>query len=154
VAEVILTGVFGAGLLLRLCRWTLYLAALLALTATPLFDWVTPVYTFLPNNGPVAMAFFPLNIASMFLAVHIALWSSWRYGIVQVTKSRDAGLTIVGGILNFVKREFHLERIVETRIHQTLFERVLGVADLEIVEIGGAGMSRAADMNQVAIDSR
>lgn len=122
----------------RLARWFLVLAMILVFVSAPWFDWMSWVYTTLPNNGPVAMAYFPLNFASMLLVVHVALWSSWRYGVFIDKVTGDATLIIVGGIFNFEKREFDLNRITETRIHQSWWQRLLGEGNLEIVEIGGA----------------
>ncbi len=122
----------------RLARWLFVLAIVLVVVSAPWFDWMGGVYTWLPNNGPVAMAYFPLNFASMLLVVHVALWSSWRYGVFIDKVTGDATLIIVGGIFNFEKREFDLNRITETRIRQSWWQRLLGVGNLEIVEIGGA----------------
>jgi hypothetical protein len=129
--------IFLLGWLMRLARWLVVLFLAIAFVSTQWFDWIIPVYTFLPNNGPVAMAFFPLNFASMFLVLHVALWSSWRYGVFENLHSSDATLIVVGGIFSFQKREFDLQRIVETSIHQTWWQRLLDIGNLEIVEIGG-----------------
>jgi len=59
-------------------------------------------------------------------------------GVFIDKASGDATLIIVGGIFNFEKREFDLNRITETRIHQTWWQRLFGIGNLEIVEIGGA----------------
>ncbi len=123
---------------IRIARWLTVVAIVMAIVSTQAFDWLIPVYSFLPNNGPVAMLYFPLNFASMLLVLHVALWSSWRYGVFVNRKSGDATLIIVGGIFNFEKREFDLQRIVETRLHQSWYQRLVGVGNLEIVEIGGA----------------
>lgn len=122
----------------RISRWLLVLAMMLVFVSAPWFDWMEWVYTILPNNGPVAMAYFPLNFASALLVLHVALWTSWRYGIFIDRVTGDATLMILGGIFNFEKREFDLNRITETRIHQSWWQRLLGVGNLEIVEVGGA----------------
>ena len=122
----------------RIARWGLVLAMMLVFVSAPWFDWMDWVYTILPNNGPVAMAYFPLNFASALLVLHVALWTSWRYGVFIDRVTGDATLMIVGGIFNFEKREFDLNRITETRIHQSWWQRLMGVGNLEIVEIGGA----------------
>jgi len=121
----------------RLARWVLVLAMMLVFVSSPSFDWMGWVYTALPHNGPVAMLYFPLNFASMLLVLHVALWSSWRYGVFIDNGTGDTTLIIVGGIFNLEKREFDLNRITETRMHQSWWQRLLGVGDLEIVEIGG-----------------
>lgn len=122
----------------RIARWLLILAMMLVFVSAPWFDWMDWLYTYLPNNGPVAMAYFPLNFASALLVLHVALWSSWRYGVFIDRETGDATLIVVGGIFNFEKREFDLNRITETRIHQRWWQRLLGVGNLEIVEVGGA----------------
>lgn len=122
----------------RLTRWLVVLATMLVFVSAPWFDWMDWVYSVLPNNGPVAMAYFPLNFASALLVLHVALWSSWRYGVFTDRVTGDATLIIVGGIFNFEKREFDLNRITETRIHQSWWQRLVGVGNLEIVEVGGA----------------
>ena len=122
----------------RFVRWFLVLAMTLVFVSAPWFDWMGWVYTTLPNNGPVAMAYFPLNFASALLVLHVALWSSWRYGVFIDKATGDATLIIVGGIFNFEKREFDLNRITETRLHQSWWQRLFGIGNLEIVEIGGS----------------
>lgn len=120
--------------LLRFVRWLTVLAAVFLLAS--LFDWLAPLYSTLPNNGLAAVGFIPLTYASIYYVWHVALWSSWRYAIIRDTKSHDASLVIVGGIFNFLKREFQIERIVDTRISQPWWKRLVGVGNLEIIEVG------------------
>jgi hypothetical protein len=124
-------------LLMRLGGWTTIAAMLFALFATRWFDWLTPLYAFLPEKGLVAMGFFPLTFASAYYVPHILLWSSWRYAIVRDSKTRDSSLMIIGGVLNFDKREFNLQRLVDTHIHQEWWQRLCNIGSIELIETGG-----------------
>lgn len=124
-------------LLMRLGGRATIAAMLFALFATHWFDGLAPLYAFLPEKGPLAMGFFPLTFASAYYAPHILLWSSWRYAIVRDSKTRDSSLMIVGGVLDFDKREFNLQRLVDTHIHQEWWQRVCNVGSIELIETGG-----------------
>lgn len=130
-------GVPLAGTILRLVGVVAMLATLYAVVTS--FHWLTPLYAVLPNNGIAAVGFIPLTFASVFYVWHVALWSSWRYAIIRDRKSHDAALVIVGGIFDFDKREYQIERIVDSRIHQAWWERLLGVGNIEVIEVGGKG---------------
>jgi len=79
--------------LLRVGRWLTVLAIMLVVVSAPWFDWMNWVYTYLPNNGPVAMAYFPLNFASALLVLHVALWSQFGATASSSTRRRaDATL--------------------------------------------------------------
>jgi hypothetical protein len=119
----------------RLIRRLTFIATLFVLMS--LFDWLSPAYSVLPDNGLAAVGFIPLTFASIFYVWHVASWSSWRYAIIRDTKSHDATLIMLGGVFNFLKREFQTERIVDTRLHQQWWERMLGVGNLEIIQVGG-----------------
>lgn len=120
----------------RTIRWLIVLAAMFLVAS--LFGWLAPLYAYLPNGGLAAVGFIPMTFASPFITWHVALWASWRYAITRDTESHDATLYIVGGLFNSYKREFQVERVVETRINQRWWERLLGVGNLDIVQIGGA----------------
>lgn len=137
VLERFLKRVAPLNLLMRLGGWTTIAAMLFALFATRWFDWLSPLYAFVPEKGPLAMGFFPLTFASAYYVPHILLWSSWRYAIVRDSKTRDSSLMIIGGVLNFDKREFNLQRLVDTHIHQEWWQRLCNVGSIELIETGG-----------------
>ena len=128
---------FILALIMRLIAWLTLLALLLAVASTPAFDWVAPIYTLLPNNGPVAMGFFPLALASAFyLLPHVANWSSWRYGIVQDKASHKRKLVVLGGVFNFHNSSNALERVTDTTLNLAFWERILRVGSIKITEGG------------------
>ena len=128
---------FPIALLIHVINFLALLGLLFVVLSSMWLDWLTVVYTVLPNNGPVAMGFFLLNIASAFYLPHIATWSSWRYAIVQDPTTLHSSILVLGGVLNSNQKEFNLQRIVDTQIKQLWWQRVLRIGDVELIDIGG-----------------
>lgn len=108
-----------------------------SLFSTQWFDWLSPLYAFIPNHGLAAIGFIPLTLASAFYFPHILFWSSWRYAVVRDTETHDATLILLGGVLNSLQHRINLQRVVDTDIFQLWWERILNVGDIELKEMGG-----------------
>ncbi len=140
---------FILALVMRLLAWLALLLLLLAVASTPAFDWVAPIYMFLPNNGPVAMGFFPLALASAFyLLPHVATWSSWRYGLVQDKQSGKSKLVVVGGVFNVSSPTYSLERVTSITLDRAFWERLLRVGSIKIIEGGSTDAHTIAHIPQ------
>lgn len=129
--------VFPLVLLLHLGGHLTFILLLFAVLSMSVFDSLWPIYTLLPQNGPVAMGFFFLTFANVYYLPHLMTWSSWRYAIVQDTITHRSRLLMVGGVLNYYKREFDLQRIVDTYIKQLWWERIFDIGSVELIDIGG-----------------
>jgi len=108
-----------------------------AIIATPLFDWLSFVYSAIPHHGVMAVGFIPLTLASAFYFPHLLFWSSWRYAIIRDTETLDATLLTLGGVFNSLQQRINLQRIVDTDIYQHWWQRVFDVGDIALKEMGG-----------------
>ncbi|GJL92987.1 MAG: hypothetical protein DHS20C04_26460 [Hyphococcus sp.] len=122
---------------LRLGAWTAFLTGVFAAFATPLFDWLAPIYAAFPHHGLAAVGFIPLTLASAFYFPHLLFWSSWRYAIIRDVESHDATLVTVGGVFNDLQQRVNLQRIVDTDIFQKWWQRIFDIGDIELKDMGG-----------------
>ncbi len=124
--------------LAHLGQWITVLVGFYALMATEWFDWLAPVYTFLPHNAIVAVGYMPLGlIAPLYYVPHVAEWLSTRYALIVDRKSSDAYLLICSGVFDFIKERISLERVVDTKLFQRWWQRPLKIGNLTLIETGG-----------------
>ncbi len=117
-------------------QWGLLLLAIF-IVATQGLAWLTPIYTFLPHQGPVAMGYFPLTFSLPFFIPHIAEWRSKRFALFQDATSFSAALLICNGIFDYDRERISLQRIVDTKVHQKWWKRLVRAGDITLIETGG-----------------
>lgn len=86
--------------------------------------------------------FLPLLLAIPFVLEHVAEWASYRYILVIDTKSHDPRLLVHHGVLEYDLETVSLERTVTIHLHQTFFETLVGIGDVELRETAGGSGER------------
>lgn len=125
----------------RIVRWSTVLVTFFAVLSTPFFDWLAPMYSFLPSwgvsNGWMSAGFLPLTISPMFFFPDTVDWASYRIVLIRNTKSFNASLLVVWGVLVKGEDDLSLERVVNKGFFLSIFQRIFRIGDVKVLETGG-----------------
>jgi hypothetical protein len=80
-----------------------------------------------------------LLLAIPFVLEHVSEWRSYQHVIVTDVKSGEPKLLLHHGVLDYDLQTIPLERTVTTRLHQSLWESMVGIGDVELRETAGSG---------------
>jgi len=81
--------------------------------------------------------YLPLIVAIPFVLEYVSEWTSHQYVLAVDTKTYDPRLLIHNGVFDYYLETVSIERTVTTRVHQTWWEALLGIGDVELRETAG-----------------
>jgi uncharacterized membrane protein YdbT with pleckstrin-like domain len=68
----------------------------------------------------------------------LLLWTAWRHILLRYTKLSIGGnkLRYETGILSRATRTMEISKVQDVHVHQSLFQRIVGIGDLSIETAG------------------
>ncbi len=97
-----------------------------------------PNDSYLTESVEYAFAgYLPLLIAIPFILEHVSEWRSWQYILAEDTESHIPRLLISHGVLEYDFESVALQRTVTTHLHQSFWDTLVDIGDIEIRETAG-----------------
>jgi hypothetical protein len=129
-----------------LAWYLIWLPVLAAVVTTGVISWVLWQYFMVTKAEQWLVwaqfacgGYLPLLLAIPFVLEHVSEWRSYQHVIVTDAKSGEPKLLLHHGVLDYDLQTISLERTVTTRLHQTLWESMMGIGDVELRETAGSG---------------